>query len=120
MKWDIIFYEKENGEVPLEQFLDSLPPKHLAKALWEIDLLSIYGINLREPYVKYLVGEEYKGLWELRIKFASNISRIFYFLHMENQFVLLHGFIKKTEQTPKREMDMAKKYMEDHKRRVLE
>jgi hypothetical protein len=74
----IIFYEKLDGEKPVEDFVESLPVKHKAKVYWEIKLLERYGRDLKEPYVKNIKGEKYKGLWELRIKFAGYISRIFY------------------------------------------
>lgn len=75
------------------------------------------GSGLTEPYVKSLKGKNNKGLYELRIKFSSDIARIFYFTYYNNKFVLLHGFIKKTMKTPEREIDKARKYMEDYKRR---
>jgi len=83
----------------------------------EIELLEKYGYDLREPYVKPIKGAKYKGLFELRIKFASDISRIFYFTYSQKTFVLLHGFTKKTEQTPERELERALRYKEDYERR---
>ena len=62
-------------------------------------------------------GKDNKGLYELRIKFSSDIARIFYFTYHNNKFVLLHGFIKKTMKTPENEIKRARKYMEDYKRR---
>ena len=118
MRWKIISYEKENGQKPVDEFLKTLPSKHKAKAIWEIELLAEYGTALKEPYTKSLKGDNYDGLWELRIKFASNISRIFYFMPIGDTFILLHGFIKKTEKTPKNEIEKAKQYMDDYKRRV--
>ncbi len=115
--WEVIFYECENGESPVKKFINSLQEKHKAKALWEIQLLEKYGTQLKEPYAKALSGEGYKGLWELRIKFASNISRIFYFMPFGETFVLLHGFIKKTQKTPEQELEKAKKYMDECLRR---
>lgn len=108
MTTTIIFYEKEDGERPVEDFINSLPVKHKAKVYWEIEMLERFGKNLKEPYVKPIAGDKYKGLWELRIKFAGDISRIFYFMPLENNFVLLHGFIKKSQSTPERELLMAK------------
>ena len=62
-------------------------------------------------------GAQYKGLFELRVKFASDISRIFYFAYRQDTFVLLHGFVKKTEKTPQREIERALRYKEDYERR---
>jgi len=120
MKWTVEFYKKENKEIPIKEFLNSLPEKHRAKAYWTIELLKDYGTTLREPYTKSLSGDQYKGLWELRIKFASDISRIFYFIHVGKTFIILHGFIKKTNETPKKELEIARNYMEDYLRRCKE
>ncbi len=117
MTWIVDFYEKENGDMPVMEFLDSLPTKHKAKAEKSIDLLEEYGMGLKEPYVKRITGKEYKGLYELRIKFASDISRIFYFMPVGTTLILLHGFLKKTQKTPKKELEIAKKYMTDYVRR---
>jgi len=65
------------------------------------------------PYALHFEDE----LWELRIKQASDISRIFYFAEVDHSFVLLHGFVKKSQKTPRKESDKAKKYLADHKRR---
>ncbi|MCL2034088.1 MAG: type II toxin-antitoxin system RelE/ParE family toxin [Oscillospiraceae bacterium] len=66
--------------------------KILAGALRDIDVLERYGTALTEPHVKHIRGK----LWELRIKSASEISRIFYFIPIGKSIVLLHGFVKKT------------------------
>lgn len=97
--------------------MKSLPVKLQAKAYRDIKLLQEYGNDLREPHVKPLQGKENKGLYELRIKFASDMARIFYFTCENDKYVLLHGFIKKTLSTPKRELMRARGYMEDYKRR---
>ncbi len=111
-------YKKENGKEPITEFLISLSEKHRAKVIWEIELLREFGTDLKEPHIKAVTGKEYKGLWELRIKFAGDISRILYFMPVKDNFILLHGFIKKTEKTPKRELDSALRYMEDYKRKL--
>ena len=108
------YYKKENGDIPVLDFLLSLEAKMRAKAFSEIELLEKHGPDLREPYVKPLRG---KGLFELRIKFASDISRIFYFTYRQKTFVLLHGFTKKTQKTPQREIERALRYKEDYERR---
>jgi phage-related protein len=71
----------------------------------------------QEPYVKPIKGKRYKGIFELRVKFASDISRIFYFTYQRKTFVLLNGFTKKSEKTPQRELERALRYKEDYERR---
>jgi len=113
--WEIELFTTVGGEEIVADFLDSLPRKHRAKALWEIELLAVQGTGLTLPYVRHIDG----GLWELRIKFSSDISRIFYFIPLKNRIVLLHGFVKKTDKTPLGEIDVAKKRMLDYKERCL-
>ena len=118
MKWNVDYYVKENGESPVESFIQSLPPKQIAKVLWEIDLLKKLGTYIKEPYATSLKGNKYKGLWELRIQQGSNASRVFYFIPVGNTFILLHGFIKKSKKTPAAELDKALSYMNDYQRRI--
>ncbi|MDR1564245.1 MAG: type II toxin-antitoxin system RelE/ParE family toxin [Oscillospiraceae bacterium] len=115
--WEIIYYEKADGSVPVEDFINTLTVKQAAKTKWEIDMLEQFGTALTMPYVRKISGEKYKGLSELRIQFASDISRIFYFLPIGKQIVLLHGFVKKSQKTPSGELDMALKNMNDYLRR---
>lgn len=112
----IELYATEDGREVVADFLDSLPPKHHAKAIREIEVLEQFGNTLKEPYVKHIEGE----IWELRIKFASDISRIFYFTWRVERMVLLHGYIKKTQKTPRAEIETAKKRLADYKRRYGE
>lgn len=117
MDWKIEFYEKENGNIPVKEFLLALPTKMRAKAYNEIELLQEHGIYLKEPYVKAIKGENYKGLYELRIKLGSDASRIFYFTYHKDTFVLLNGFLKKTNKTPKTELEKARRYRNDYEKR---
>ena len=80
-------------------------------------LLKRLGINLCAPYSAPIKGDKYKGLFELRTKFSSDITRIFYFLFEKNTFVLLHGFVKKTNKPPDRELDRALSYKLDYESR---
>ena len=111
------FYKMENGKIPVQDFLYSLEPKLRAKAFRDIELLKNLGNELREPYVKPIKGNNNRGLYELRIKFSNDIARIFYFTYCNNKYILLHGFIKKSMKTPPKEIERARKYMEDYKRR---
>ena len=77
-KFEVIFYEKENGDAPVEIFLDGLDKKMRAKALGLIKVLQEKGYLVREPYSKHL-GE---GIFELRIQMGTDISRILYFFIM--------------------------------------
>ena len=120
MDWQVEYYKKENGKIPVVDYLLSLNAKMRAKVFSEIELLEKHGTNLREPYAKPVKGKKYKDIFELRIKFSSDISRIFYFTFKNNTFVLLHGFTKKSDKTPEKELDKALRYKEDYERRCDE
>jgi len=78
---EIEFYQRENGDIPVNEFLLSLTPKLRAKAFSDIELLQKHGSQLNEPYVKPMKGKKYRKLYELRIKFSNDIARIFYFTY---------------------------------------
>ena len=112
MKFDVQFYETENGERPVEEFIFSLDEKMQAKFIGLIDLLAVNGTNLREPYSKYL--EE--GIFELRCKVGNTISRAMFFFYYNHRIIFTNAFIKKTKKTPRNEIRLAKerrkKYMQ--------
>ena len=111
--FDVEFYQLPSGQKPVADFLNSLDKKMRAKALHSIAILEEFGNGLREPHSKPM-GD---GLFELRIKFSSDISRIFYFFVVDNKIILTNGFVKKTMKTPKAELDLARKYKADYERR---
>lgn len=110
--FDIEFYRLPDGTAPVEEFLDSLDSKMRAKAVYGLSILEEYGNRLREPYSKAL-GQ---GLFELRVKFASDITRIFYFFIVDNKIILTNGFVKKSMKTPRAELDLARRYKADYER----
>ena len=114
MKNDIVFYETLSGKCPVGEFLDGLPTKHHAKAIRNLELLEEFGQHLQGGIIKYIRGE----IWELRVSFAKNISRMLYFAPTGNTFVFLHGFIKKTPKTPQRHIEIAQKRMKDYIGRI--
>ena len=111
--FDVEFYRLQNGTAPVETFLDSLNPKMRNKAVRSLELLEEFGNTLREPNSKAM-GD---GLFELRIKFSSDITRIFYFFYVENKIILTNGFVKKTPKTPPAQLELARKYKADYERR---
>ena len=110
---EIQFYKDEMGRVPIEDFLDKLDIKMRQKMLRSIQALQEMGISLRMPLSESLED----GIFELRAKVGSNISRVMYFLVVGNRAVLTHGFVKKTQKTPPRELEKAKKIRDDYMRR---
>lgn len=108
--FEIIFYMNEKGEKPVEEFLDSLNDKMRAKMLLSIRIVREYGYQARMPYSKELEN----GLFELRAKVGSDISRVIYFFVVGRKIVLTNGFIKKTQKTPRSEIEKAKRYRDDY------
>lgn len=106
----VVYYQKENGEIPLRSFIDSLDVKMAAKVIWTIKLFQEEGCDLRLPYSEYLID----GIYELRTKQGNNISRVMYFFVIGNKAVLTHGFTKKTQKTPIKEIERAKRYRDDY------
>ena len=110
----VLPYEKENGEAPVEDFLNSLDVKMRAKMFGMIGILQEKGNDLREPYSKPL-GD---GIFELRCQFGNNITRVLYFFYYERRIILTNGFIKKTQKTPPEEIKLAKQRRADYIRRM--
>lgn len=109
-RFSIEFYEKENGSIPTEDFLNSLNSKMRAKIAGLMAILQEYGNELREPYSKHLDD----GIFELRGKIGNDISRVLYFFYYEGKIVITNGFIKKTQKTPASELKKAKEYRKDY------
>lgn len=108
--FEIEFYKNQNGDVPVKDFVLSLDTKMRAKMLRCIEILKKNGNDLREPYTKPLGN----GIFELRAKQGSDISRVLYFFVIGRKIVLTNGFIKKTAKTPPKEIDLAEKYRKDY------
>lgn len=103
-------YQDTKGKIPVYDFVTSCDPKMKAKLLKYMELLEEYGKDLRSPYSEYL--EE--GIFELRVKVSSNISRVLYFFIEDKKIVMTNGFIKKTQKTPRNEIELAKKRRKDY------
>lgn len=108
--FEIEFYETETGVQPAKDFLLSLDVKMRAKMMNIIDILKENGYRLREPYSKHITN----GIFELRAKVGSDITRVMYFFYIGRRVILTNGFIKKTSKIPKEEIEKAKKYRQDY------
>lgn len=109
-EYEIELYEKADGSCPVAEFLDELESKMWAKVSRNIDLLAEHNINLREPLVKPM-GE---GIFELRTQQGSDLTRIFYFFFVGKKIILTNGFVKKTQKTPRKYIDIAIEYKNDY------
>ena len=99
MAWSVEFL---NDELRLK--LESLPTDIVASFLRISRMIEGHGLlGMREPYVKHLEG----SLWEMRMKGRSGIARAVYVSLRHQRVVIVHVFVKKTEKTPRREIDLA-------------
>ena len=113
-QFTVIAYEKENGESPVEDFINGLDVKMRAKVYGLLSILQDKGNMLREPYSKHLDD----GIFELRCKVGNNITRVLYFFYYEGNIVLTNGFVKKTQKTPSGEIALAKERRADYIERM--
>lgn len=102
-EWTIVFYVEDSGRSPVREFLSSLDAKTQARFLASIEQLRVRNVHAREPLVRHLEGK----VWELREQSHSNIYRLLYFFFTGRRIVFLHGFQKKTQKTPRRELETA-------------
>ena len=113
--YNVEFYETQDGKSQIWEFLEDLRIKaatskdariqHKQASLY-IELLQQNGTRLNENITKHLED----GIWELR----PGNNRVFYFFFQDNTFVLLYQFRKKTQKTPKREIEKAKRERDDY------
>lgn len=113
-KWKVIVYRTSSDDYPIQEFIDSLEIKAQSKVKDSIKLLQEFGIRLGLPHVKKLTGTE---LWELRIVGSDSI-RVLYVAVTGKTFVLLHGFKKKKDKTPPKEIKIAEGRLAELRSRV--
>ena len=103
--WTVELYRDPQGRVPVAEFLATLADVDHAAVTRMMTLLEKYGLQLRAPHVR--AAKSHRKLWELRIKRPSGAVRLFYFAHTSRRFVMLHAFWKKSQKTPRRELQIA-------------
>ena len=107
--FNIFLYESKTGNKPVLEYIHELNPKAQLKIIYLIELLATYGNNLREPFSKHLK----ENLFELRAKTNNKAERIIYCFIDGKNCILLHGFTKETQKTPKKELDIALERYDD-------
>ncbi|HEV8717178.1 MAG TPA: type II toxin-antitoxin system RelE/ParE family toxin [Candidatus Binatia bacterium] len=98
----LIFYQEDNGTVPLVSWLDSLTAKAQDKCLARLKRLEDLGHELRRPEADYLRD----GIYELRVSFQGVQYRMLYFFHRNITAVVSHGIVKE-QKVPLKEIDRA-------------
>ncbi|MCG3195911.1 MAG: type II toxin-antitoxin system RelE/ParE family toxin [Candidatus Omnitrophica bacterium] len=104
--WKVTFYSPE-----VESRILALPAGFLARFLRYAERMEVYGPNLGMPHTRVMEG----GLFELRLKAAEGIARVFYCTLVGREIVILHQFVKKSQKTPQRELEIARKRMKEIK-----
>lgn len=102
-QWKILLYSTPQGDKPVNEFIRSLELKAQTKVYSALELLKSYGVSVGSPHIKKLTGTE---LCELRI-LGSDSIRILYIAITGKTFLLLHGFKKKKDKTPPKEIRIA-------------
>jgi phage-related protein len=105
--WTVEFYVEDNGTIPVQEFLRILDDRAQARLGRAIEELQRVNVQAREPLVKKIKDK----LWELRAETGGNAYRILYFTMTGKKIVLLHGFQKKTQKTPKGDIKIAEQRM---------
>lgn len=100
----INFYQTEIGDCPVEEFLDSLSGKQAQKVLWVLRLVEELDI-VPGQYFEKLVNTE--DIWEVRVQFGGGIFRLLGFFAGSSLLILTNGFAKKSQKTPRQEIDLA-------------
>jgi len=99
----VVFYKEDDGGVPMQEWLDSLPKKVKAKCIGKILRLRALGHELRRPEADYLRDE----IYELRTRLGNIRYRMLYFFHGTAQAMISHGITKKTAEVPPIEISRA-------------
>jgi phage-related protein len=107
MKWHITFYNEK-----VEQETLNFPPGILANFLHIAEMIEEFGPALGKPYTASMGG----GLFEIRSKGKEGIGRSLYCMVRGKEIIILHSFIKKSQKTPKKELNLAKKRMKEVKK----
>ena len=106
MAYSIIYYSQE-----VQEDIMNLPVILQARYIGLTDRMIEYGPNVGLPHTDAFGG----GLFELRLKGAEGIARVFFCTMIGQEIVMLHSFIKKTQKTPKKELKLAKQRMKEIK-----
>ncbi len=105
----VYYYLTSTEENPVKKFIGSLAEKQQRKIARVFKYIEEYGLITAIPHIKKLTGTP---LWEIRILGQDNI-RVFYASVFSDSILLLHGFIKKSQQTPRKEIETALSRLKD-------
>ena len=107
LQYTIEYVELESGEKPFEEFILGLQARERAKVFETINYfikLKSNDLPIKENISKHLED----GIFELRISLTDKIARSLYYYQKGAKIIITHGFIKKTQKTPRKEIEKAK------------
>jgi phage-related protein len=110
----INFYRTDDDKCPIEEFLDSLNSKQAQKVAWVLQLVEELEV-VPTTYLKKLVSTD--DIWEIRVQVSGSIFRLLGFFDHDNLVILNHGFQKKTQKTPPKEIKIAESRKKDYLQR---
>ena len=105
------FYRTVSGNCPVEGFLDSLSGKQAQKVIWVLRLIEELDMVPRQ-YLKKLVNTQ--DIWEVRVQFGGNTFRLLGFFDGSTLIILTNGFAKKSQKTPRQEIELATRRKNDY------
>jgi len=105
------FYRTQSGKSPVEEFLDSLKPKHAKKVTWTLRLIEDMD-QVPVQYFKKLKNTD--DIWEVRTRISSHSFRLLGFITADEFVVLTNGFKKKSQKTPKQVIELAEQRKADY------
>ena len=108
--WGVEIYERPDGTSPVVEFIERQSKANQAKIFAELDDMAEFGTLARGPKLKHLEGK----LWELSFQGENLSFRFVYFAHTGKKLVIVHGFCKKTQKTPRRELEVARRRLFDY------
>lgn len=108
--WSVELYARRDGFSPVAEFIETQSSSNQAVIFAELDDLAEFGLMPRGNKLRCLEGK----LWELRFHGERLSFRLLYFAHSGKRIVVLHGFCKKTQKTPKRELEVARRRLHDY------
>lgn len=107
----INFYHLENGDCPVQDYLDSMANKQVEKVFFVLDLIENIEIVPSKFFKKLEATDD---IWEVRIQYGNNIFRFLGFLDGNDLVILNHAFTKKTQKTPAKEIKIAERRKKEY------
>lgn len=112
----IYFYKTITGDSPVEEFIDALSDTQTKKIMWVMKL--VRELNpVPSQYFTKLVNTD--DIWEVRVQINGNIFRLLGFIEGDRLIILTNGFQKKTQKTPRREIELAEARKREHQSREV-